>query len=353
MTRLHDSRLVAFASDNYAGVHPDVLSAIAAANEGHVTAYGDDPYTRRLDEVVRGHFGAEARAYAVFNGTGANVVALTAMTPRWGAVLCADTAHINTDEAGAPESVGGVKLMPLPARRGKLTPEAVESEAWGQDFVHRAAPSVVSISQSTELGTLYTPEEIAGIAEAAHAGGMTLHMDGARIANAAAALGASLKEMTSDAGVDVLSLGATKNGALFGDAVVVLNPEAAPGVERIRKSQMQLASKARFAAAQLVALFGTDLWLENARHANAMAERLGQALAGAEGVELAGPPEANALFATLDRAAAERVRERFPFYDWDEARGQVRWMTAFDTREADVDAFAALVRAETAGPRRA
>ncbi|MCB4207642.1 threonine aldolase family protein [Arthrobacter sp. UM1] len=353
MTALHDPDQRGFASDNYSGVCPEVLAAIAEANGGHQSAYGADRYTERLAEVVRANFGEQAEAYPVFNGTGANVVGLSSVVPRWGAVICASTAHINVDECGAPERVGGFKLLPVPAPGGKLTPELIDVEAWGFDDVHRARPSAVSITQSTELGTLYSVEEIRAIAEHVHGLGMALHLDGARLGNAAAALGVSLRELTVDAGVDVLSLGATKNGALFGEAVVVLNPERAQGVDYIRKAQMQLASKMRFVSAQLIALYEGDVWRRNAEHANAMARRLAAALDGVEGVTLSNRVEANAVFAILDPAVADRVRARFPFYDWDAARHEVRWMAGFDTSEEDVDGFADLVREELEAARRA
>ncbi len=353
MTRIHDTSSRGFASDNYSGIHPEVLEAIAEANGGHQTAYGDDQYTARFNEVVREHFGQQALGFPVFNGTGANVVSLSSMVPKWGAVICASTAHINVDECGAPERVGGFKLLSVPAPAGKLTPELIDAEAWGFDDVHRAKPSTVSITQSTELGTVYTVDEIKAVADHAHSLGMTVHMDGSRLSNAAAALGVSLREITADAGVDVLSLGATKNGALFGEAVIVINPEAAHGVDYIRKAHMQLASKMRFVSAQLVALYGTDLWHRNASHANAMAARLHDALTGIEGVTLSSEAEANAVFAVIDPEVAARVRASYKFYDWDEARHEVRWMAGFDTTEEDVDGFVRLVREELEAARRA
>ncbi|MDF2554850.1 MAG: threonine aldolase, partial [Microbacterium sp.] len=229
MTTLHDTAVRGFASDNYSGVHPEVLAAIAAANEGHQGAYGGDEYTARLQEVVAHHFGAGAEAFPVFNGTGANVTALQSMLPRWGAVVAASTAHINVDEGGAPERVGGMKLLTVPTDDGKLTPDLVDREAWGWGDEHRAQPLVVSITQSTELGTLYTPAEIRTLADHAHGHGMRLHLDGARIANAAASLDVPLAAFTRDAGVDLLSLGGTKNGALGAEAIVVLDPAASEG----------------------------------------------------------------------------------------------------------------------------
>jgi len=353
--RIHDADWRGFASDNYAGAHPEVLAAIAAANGGHQISYGEDVYTQQLSEAMRAHFGPQAEVFPVFNGTGANVTALAAVLPRWGAVVSTSTAHIHTDENGAPERVAGLKLLPIDTPDGKLTPELIDREAWGWGDEHRAQPLVASITQTTELGTLYTPGEVRAIAEHVHAKGMTLHMDGARLANAAAALGVPLREFTTDAGVDILSFGGTKCGILYGEAVVVLNPAAADGLIYLRKLNMQLASKMRFVSAQLLALFEDDLYLRSAGHANAMAARLRTALEKliADG-EIAGltftrPTQANAVFAALSNDAADRIRQKFRFYDWNRAAGEVRWMTSFDTTPADVDGFVATIREELAG----
>ena len=349
MTTLHDPAIRGFASDNYSGIHPEVLAAIAAANDGHQIAYGEDNYTERLQEVFRGHFGDGIQAFPVFNGTGANVVGLQSMLPRWGAVITASTAHINVDEGGAPERMGGMKLLTVPTDDGKLTPELVDHEAWGWGDEHRAQPLVVSITQSTELGTLYTPDEIRALADHAHGHGMRLHMDGSRIANAAAALNLPLRAFTRDAGVDMLSFGGTKNGAMLGEAIVVLDPAASDGLVYGRKYSMQLASKMRFVSAQLIALLEGDLWLRNARHSNTMAARLragveaGLAGGTIRGVEFTQPTQVNGVFATLPDGVADRLRESFRFYDWDAARREVRWMCSFDTQESDVDAFVAEV----------
>lgn len=345
---LHDPTLRGFASDNYAGIHPEVLAAIAAANEGHQVAYGEDLYTTRLQDVMAEHFGRDVEAFCVFNGTGANVLALQSMLPPWGAVVCAETAHVNTDENGAPERVAGIKLLTVPTPDGRLTPELVDRQAWGWGDEHRAQPLVVSITQTTELGTCYTPEQVAAICAHAHERGMRVHMDGARIANAAASLDLPLRAFTTDVGVDVVSFGGTKNGALAAEAVVVLDPEASTGLTYLRKMNMQLASKMRFASAQLLALLEGDLWLRSAHHANAMAQRLRDAVTDLPGVQVVRPVESNAVFATLPDGVADRLRERFRFYDWDEATGEVRWMCAFDTTESDVDAFAAALREELA-----
>lgn len=351
---LHDPDWRSFASDNYAGVHPEVLAAIAAANGGHQVAYGQDRYTARLQEVIREHFGECAEAFPVFNGTGANVVSLTSVLPRWGGVIAASTAHINTDEAGAPERMTGIKLLTVPTPDGKLTPELVGREAWGWGDEHRAQPLAVSITQTTEMGTLYTPDEVRAICDFAHERGMAVHMDGSRLWNAAAALDVPLREFTTDAGVDILSLGGTKIGLLGAEAVVVLAPDRAIGLVYLRKMTMQLSSKMRFTSAQLLALFDDELGLRSAAHANAMAARLRSALEAGiadgtlAGLDLTQDSPANAIFATLPTDVADRIRERVRFYDWDRTRGEVRWMTAWDTTESDVDRFVAIVSEELA-----
>ncbi|TYL53736.1 threonine aldolase family protein [Agromyces mariniharenae] len=351
--QLHDPGFRGFASDNYSGVHPEVLDAIAAANGGHQIAYGEDQYTERLQAVFAGHFGEGVEVFPVFNGTGANVTGLQSMLPRWGAVVSASTAHINSDEGGAPERVGGIKLLTVPTPDGKLTPELIDREAWGWGDEHRAQPLVASITQTTELGTAYTAEEIRAIADHVHERGMRLHLDGARLSNAAASLGLPLRAFTRDAGVDVLSFGGTKNGALGAEAIVVLNPEASEGLKYLRKLNMQLASKMRFVSAQLVALLEGDLWIRSASHANAMARRLRDALdAGIASGDLPGlgftqETQSNGVFATLPAGVADRLRDRgFKFYDWDASRNEVRWMCSFDTSEADIDDFVTGIREE-------
>ncbi len=344
--RLHDPAHRGFASDNYAGIHPEVLAAIAAANEGHQIAYGEDLYTVRLQEVMAEHFGTGVEAFPVFNGTGANVLSLQSMLPRWGAVICTQTAHIHTDENAAPERVAGLKLLTVPTPDGKLTPGLIDREAWGWGDEHRAQPLAVSITQTTELGTAYTAAEVRAIADHVHELGMTLHMDGARLPNAAAHLGVKFREFTTDAGVDLLSFGGTKNGLMFGEAVVVLNPNVSDGLKYLRKLNMQLASKMRFVSAQLIALLTDDLYLRSASHANAMAARLRDSVEGLPGLTITQKTQSNAVFAVLPPGVADRLRERFRFYDWEPAAGEVRWMCAFDTTEADVDAFAVALREE-------
>jgi threonine aldolase len=345
VTQLHDPSWRGFASDNYAGAHPEVLAAIAEANGGHQVSYGEDAYTARLAEVMREKFGEQAEVFPVFNGTGANVTALTSMLPRWGAVVSASTAHINTDEGGAPERMTGLKLLTVDTPDGKLTPALIDQQAWGWGDEHRAQPLAVSITNSTELGTLYSVEEIRAIADHAHERGMKLHLDGARISNAAAALGVPLRDFTTDAGVDILSFGGTKNGLLYGEAVVVLNPDASDGLIYLRKLTMQLASKMRFVSAQLIALLEDDLYLRSASHANAMAARLRSALEAAApaGLSFSQATDANAVFAVIPNDVSDRIKEKFRFYDWDRATGEVRWMASFDTTEADIDAFVATI----------
>ena len=264
--------------------------------------------------------------------------------------ICASTAHINMDENGAPERIGGIKLLQVPTGDGKLTPELIDQEAWGWGDEHRAQPLAVSITQTTELGTCYTPEEVRAIAEHVHSKGMKLHMDGARLANAAAHLGVPLRAFTRDAGVDILSFGGTKNGLLFGEVVVALNPEAAHGLVYLRKMNMQLASKMRFMSAQFIALLEGDLWLRSASHANAMAARLRAGVESVPGVELTQKTESNGVFAILPAGVADRLRQSFRFYDWNEAAREVRWMCSFDTTEDDVDAFIAAIKRELGLP---
>ena len=335
-----------FASDNYAAVHPVILDAMVRANVGHQGAYGNDDVTMALGERIRHTFGDRAEVYPVFNGTGANVVALQAATRRWEAVICSRTAHVHADEGGAPEHAAGIKLWPVMTPDGKLTPALIDTEAFDFGFVHRAQPGAVTITQSSELGTVYTPEEIRAIADHVHAMGLALHMDGARLANAAAALDVPLRALTTDAGVDVLSFGGTKNGAMLAEAVVVLDPDRVPGVDFLRKTSMQLASKMRFLSAQLLALLTDDLWLANARHANAMAQLLRSRVETIPQVVITQAVQSNAVFARLPREATERLQEEFHFYTWDASTGEVRWMCSWDTTTEDVERFAtALERA--------
>lgn len=338
-----------FASDNYAGVHPAVMTAMAEVNHGHEVAYGEDSVTAKFDALVKELFGPNAVGFPVFNGTGANVVALQAATKRWEAVICASSAHIHVDEGGAPEKMAGLKLWTVPTSTGKLTAEQVESQIFDMGVVHRAQPGVVSITQTTEMGTLYQLDEIRAIADVAHRHGLLLHLDGARISNAAAALGMTFKQFTTDAGVDLVSLGGTKIGALAAEAVIVTDSSTARGRELadampfLRKTSMQLASKMRFMSAQLIALFENQaaLAVENARHANAMASRLYEGVvriaAAHPEVSVENPAEANAVFPVLPDWLTERLQADYRFYVWNQETGQVRWMCAWDTTVDDVD----------------
>ncbi|MDA8291510.1 MAG: low specificity L-threonine aldolase [Actinomycetota bacterium] len=334
----------AFASDNWSGVHPEVLERIAAVNSGHAPAYGADEVTARATGLFREHFGAHVEVFFTFNGTGANVTGLQALLAPYEHVVCAESAHVNTDECGAPERFLGSKVVDVPTSDGKLTPELVESVARGWGDPHHSQPRVVSVTQSTEIGTRYAVEEVAALADWAHGHAMYLHMDGARLANAAAGLGVGLGATSGGAGVDVLSFGGTKNGLLGGEAVVLFRPELASSFPFVRKQAMQLASKMRFTAAQFEALLSGDLWLRNASHANAMARRLEHAVRDLPGVRVTRPVEANAVFALLAPEAAAALQEQYAFYVWDERTGEVRWMTSFDTEPEDVDGFAAAIR---------
>jgi threonine aldolase len=337
--------LRSFASDNNAGVHPLVLKAMVAANQGHVVGYGDDPYTASAVRRFKEHFGRNLEVFFVFNGTAANVLGLKALTESFQAVICAEGAHIYTDECGAPERFTGCKLIPLPAQGGKLTVDLVKSAYHGIGDQHHVQARVVAITQATEVGTVYKPDEVKALARFAHAHDMYLHMDGARIANAAARLGLSLRESTRDLGVDVLSFGGTKNGLVGGEAVVFFNPELARDFLYVRKQGMQLASKMRFVAVQFETLLSNDLWLKSARHANRMAKLLERELRKIPGVEIAYPVEANGVFARIPREAIARIQKRYFFYVWNEEQSMVRWMCSFDTTEEDILEFTKFVGA--------
>jgi threonine aldolase len=332
-----------FGSDNHAGAHPAVLSALAAASRGDVTAYGDDPWTARASAHLSDAFGARGGVFFVFNGTGANVLGLSLMLRPYEAVICAEGAHLNVDECGAPERITGCKLLTVPTADGKLTPELVATRLGGRGDEHRAQPRAVAITQPTEVGTCYTLDELRRLGEFCRASGLLVYMDGARLANAAAFLGCSLSDLA--AGADVLSFGGTKNGAMGAEALVVMSPSLADPVRFQRKQQMQLASKMRYLAAQFSALLEDDLWLRNARHANAMARRLADGVGGLPGVRLRHPVESNGVFAALDPALVEPLQREWNFYVWDAGEHVVRWMAAFDTTEDDVDAFVAAIRA--------
>jgi threonine aldolase len=332
-----------FASDNNAGMHPKVLEALVRANVGHVVGYGDDAYTARAVEKIREHLG-DVEAFFVFNGTAANVLSLQALTHSYHSVICTEVAHIYTDECGAPEKLTGCKLLPVATTNGKLTVADIEHHYHGLGDQHHAQPRAVSITQSTEMGTVYKPEEIRAIADFVHARGMFLHMDGARIANAAAALGLNLRQATGDLGVDVLSFGGTKNGLLGAEAIVFFNRSLCQDFLFWRKQGMQLASKMRFLAVQFETLLTGDLWLKSAQHANRMARLLEEEIRGVPQVKVVYPVEANGVFAQLPKAAIPKIQERYFFYVWNEAQGVVRWMCSFDTTEEDIREFCRFVR---------
>ncbi|MEU4579246.1 beta-eliminating lyase-related protein [Nonomuraea sp. NPDC023979] len=331
--------LKSFASDNHAGVHPAILDAITAVNHGDAPAYGEDAWTAAFGRHIKDVFGPRAEGFPVLNGAGANMVGLALMLGRYDAVVCPATAHIASHETGAAERLLGTKLITIPTPDGKLRPDDLSGPRSTLGNHHDPQPRVVSISQVTELGTCYSPAELAALADAAHAAGMRLHVDGARLANAAAYLDCSLSAITTDVGIDVFSFGGTKNGALAAEAVIVLDPTLAEAVPYLRRQSLQLASKMRFVSAQLSALLTDDLWRRNASHANAMAARLADGLASIPQITLAYPVESNAVFATVPPAVAAALQEHFLLLPPDESTGIARWMTSYDTTPADVDAF--------------
>jgi threonine aldolase len=330
-----------FGSDNHAGALPEALAAMAAVNEGHASSYGHDEDTERVEALIAERFGDGARTFFVFNGSGANVVAMRAMCKPWEAVICTESAHMEVDECGAPEAIAGVKLLTVPTPDGKLTPDLIARRVVRVGDEHAAQVRVVSLTQTTELGTLYTLEELAAITATAREHGLLVHMDGARFLNAVEALGCTFAEMT--AGVDALTFGGTKAGLVFGEALVVLRPELADGMLYLRKQTLQLASKMRFVAAQFDALLRDDTGLRAVGNANAMARRLAAAIQGIDGVRITQAVQANVVFAILPPEATERLQRDWRFYTWDEHTGEVRWMCAWDTTADDVDAFAAAV----------
>lgn len=328
-----------FASDNNAGVHPNILKALSDVNTGHVPGYGDDPITRQAVDRFKQEFGADTEVFFTFNGTGANVLALSSLTQSFNSIICTDTAHIQVDECGAPEKLTGCKLLPVPSRQGKINPEDIKKYLHGFGFEHHAQPGVISISQVTELGTLYSVDEIKAICELAHQHGLLVHMDGARLGNAAVALELPFRAFTRDAGVDVLSFGGTKNGMMMGEAVLFFNPDHAKYTKYIRKQSMQLFSKMRYVSAQFLAYFENDLWKANAAHSNKMALLLESEVAKIEGIQLTQKTEANGVFAIVPPEIIQPLQEKYFFYMWDELRSEVRWMCSFDTTEEDIFGF--------------
>jgi threonine aldolase len=333
-----------FASDNYAGVHPEILQALAAANNGHAPSYGHDELTARVEQLFREHFGQDTRSFLVFNGTAANVIGIQAVVHPHHAIICGEAAHLQMDECGAPERFTGCKLILVPTPDGKIRPQDVVARITGVGDEHRVQPKVLSITQSTEIGTVYTVAEIKALAEVAHAHNLLLHMDGSRIANAAVTLGVPFRAFTTDAGVDLVSFGGTKNGVMGAEAILFLNGLAPKDFLFIRKQGMQLGSKMRFMAAQFIALLGTDLWKRNATNANRMAQRLAARVREVPGIRLTQPVEANGVFAVVPAEFIPALQQRAMFYVWNPATSEVRWMTAWDTTEEDVDRFASAVR---------
>jgi threonine aldolase len=334
-----------FGSDNHSGVPAEVLAAVAEANVDHAIAYGEDAWTARAEQCFRDQLGEHARAFIVFNGTAANVLALRACCQPWEGVICTTSAHIQVDEAGAPERIAGVKLHAVATPDGKLRPEQIDPLLLRRGDEHAIQMRLVSITQASELGTVYSLEELRALCDHAHELGLLVHVDGARLGYAAAALGAPLRALTTDAGVDIVSFGGTKLGLLGAEAVVLLRADLASDFRYLRKQTGQLASKSRFLAAQFIALFEDDLWRALASHANAMAARLAAGVRGLANVTITQAVEANAVFAQLPRAAIAPLQAQWPFYVWDEPRCEVRWLCSWDTTAEDVEAFVAAVAA--------
>lgn len=333
-----------FASDNNSGIHPEILKALSAANEGHAVGYGGDELTEKAVSRFKQEFGEKTDVYFVFNGTGANVLSLSTLTRSFHSIICAETAHIQVDECGAPEKFTGSKLLPVKTTKGKITPDEIAKYLHGFDFEHHSQPGIISISQVTELGTVYSVDEIKAITSLAHQYGLFVHMDGARIANAAVALNLPFRAFTVDAGIDVLSFGGTKNGMMLGEAVLFFNPELSKNSKYIRKQSMQLFSKMRFVSAQFLAYFNNDLWKKNAEHSNRMASLLEKQVREIPKIQLTQEVEANGVFAIVPREIIPKLQEKYFFYMWDEHRSEVRWMTSFDTQEEDILNFVALIK---------
>ncbi len=333
-----------FASDNNSGVHPSIFKAMENANAGHVVGYGDDEYTQKAIQLFKSIFGEETEVFFVFNGTGANVLGLSTVTESFNSIICAETAHIQEDECGAPEKFTGCKLLPVEPVNGKLTPESILHHLKGFDFEHHSQPRVISISQVTEMGTVYQPNEIIALADLAHKNNMLLHMDGARIANAAVSLNMNFREFTKDCGVDILSFGGTKNGMMMGEAVLFFHPELIKNTKYIRKQSMQLYSKMRFTGAQFIAYFENDLWKKTATHSNKMAKLLEKEIGKIPRIKITQPVDANGVFAIIPPEIIEPLQKEFFFYIWDATKSEVRWMTSFDTTENEIYEFVALIK---------
>jgi threonine aldolase len=334
-----------FASDNNASVHPDIMKAMQECNTGHTVGYGDDIYTENAIKKFKSIFGADTDCYFMLTGTGANVVGLRSVTQSFNSIICAETAHIQEDECGAPELFTGCKLIPIEQVNGKITIDAIKPHLKGFDFEHHSQPKVVSITQATELGAVYRPEEIKVLADYVHSYGLLLHMDGARISNAAVSLNVDLPDITKNAGVDVLSFGGTKNGAMYGEAILFFKPGLTDSFKYLRKQSMQLASKMRYISVQFDALLTNDLWKRNAAHSNNMAQLLADKVKNLSGIELIGAVESNGVFARMPKELIEPLQKEYFFYVWDAIKSEVRWMTSWDTTEEDINGFAKTLEA--------
>lgn len=337
-----------FASDNFSGVLPEVMEAIQKANHGHVMAYGGDQYTASAIEKFKQLFGENIDVYFAFNGTGANVIGLSTLTQSYHSIICPSTAHIQVDECGAPDKFTGCKVIPIDTPNGKLTPELIKPQLHGFGFEHHSQPKMISITQCTELGTVYTPEEVKAICDLAHEHDMYVHMDGARLANAVVSLGVDVREFTTNAGVDVLSFGGTKNGMMLGEAVVFFNPELSKDAKYVRKQSMQLCSKMRYIGAQFDAMLTNELWLKTARHANKMAKLLETEVAKIPQVKITQSVDTNGIWAIVPKDKIEKLQEEYFFWIWDENAGEVRWLCSFDTTEEDILGFVDLLKKELA-----
>jgi threonine aldolase len=335
-----------FASDNNAGIHPEILKEVEKANTGHVIGYGSDIYTDEAKELFKQHLGSDAEVFFVFTGTAANVLGITALSRSWNSVITTETAHLETDECGAPEKFIGCKVLTVETPDGKITPELLVKHMHGFDFEHHSQPKLISITQSTEMGTVYSIQEIKKIADLAHSSNLFLHMDGARIANAAVTLDLPFKALTTDAGVDILSFGGTKNGMMFGEAVCFLRPGLSNDFKYIRKQGMQLASKMRFISAQYIAYFRNDLWKKCASHSNEMARLLSEEIGGIKGLKITQAVQSNGVFVIIPHDVAEKVAKQYFFYPWDESKSEYRLMTSWDTTEQDIEEFVKLLREE-------
>jgi threonine aldolase len=335
-----------FGSDNNAGIHPEVIKEVLSANTGHVIGYGSDVYTEKAISVFKDHLGSSTETYFVFTGTAANVLGLTGITRSWNSIITASTAHLEQDECGAPEKFIGCKVLTVDTPDGKINTALIEKHMHGLDFEHHSQPGVISITQSTEMGTVYKVDEIKEIADFAHSRGMLLHMDGARIANAAVSLDLPFKAFTTDAGVDVLSFGGTKNGMMFGEAICFLKPGLSANFKYIRKQGMQLASKMRFISAQYIAYFHDELWKRCATHSNSMARIMADELKKTDGIIVTQEVESNGLFVIIPSLVAETMRSHYFFYPWNEKTSEYRLMTSWDTTKEDIEGFVSLLRKE-------